>query len=299
MKLSICIPVYNFDVNLLIKTLKKEISEKRLAVEIIIIDDASDPEFVAVNKILETEVDHYIGLKENIGRSKIRNLFLDFAHSDYLLFLDCDGKINQSNFLTQYLQVIDSKKPNVVYGGRIVHGDKPLKNYNLRWEFATKRENLPIDIRKTHPYSSFQTNNFMIKRTVLLEHHFNEDITQYGYEDLVFAMLLRKEKIKVLHIDNPVINNDIETNDLFLCKSKQSAKSLSQLLKKNKDIDQFAEIKLAKAYLYLEKIHCIFLTEILYKISKRTIKKRLLSGKSSLRELDFYKLGELIHYMKK
>ncbi|MBQ0151402.1 MAG: glycosyltransferase, partial [Chryseobacterium sp.] len=106
MKLSICIPIYNFDVRKLVFDLKKEINRDSIDAEIILIDDASADKFKNYNQELQSQVDTFLLLDENLGRAKIRNLFLKYAQGDYLLFLDCDGKIINAQFLSKYLQFI-------------------------------------------------------------------------------------------------------------------------------------------------------------------------------------------------
>ncbi|GGG43574.1 glycosyltransferase family 2 protein [Epilithonimonas arachidiradicis] len=299
MKLSICIPVYNFDVNDLVNDLSNQIVSNQLDAEIILIDDASTKEFVEKNKLLESKVSRFIFLDKNIGRSKIRNLFTKYSTADYLLFLDCDGKIISQSFIKNYFDFINEKNPEVIFGGRKVSDTKPDSEFGLRWKFATERENLPVKERIKTPYSSFQTNNFIVRKTILEKVPFNESITQYGYEDLIFAKDLFKLKIKIDHIDNPVFNNDVESNSVFLEKADQSAKSLSQLIKKDKDVERISRIKLARAYFRLKKTGGIFLYRLIYKLSKSYIEKKLLEGNASLKALDFYKLGQLIGYMNK
>ncbi|SEQ28152.1 glycosyltransferase family 2 protein [Epilithonimonas lactis] len=299
MKLSICIPVFNFDVNELIDDLQNQIDSEKLDAEIILIDDASSQEFVNINKNLETKVSQFIFLEKNIGRSKIRNLFLKYTNSEYLLFLDCDGKVINENFLKTYFEFISRQNPDVIFGGRKVSEIEPDSEYGLRWKFATERENLPVDQRLKSPYLSFQTNNFVVRKSVLDKIRFNEGITQYGYEDLIFAKDLYNHQVKVDHIDNPIFNNDVETNVVFLAKADQSAKSLAQLINTDKNFDRVSEIKLAKAYLMMKKSGTVHLYQLLYKLFKSQIEKKLLTGNASLRALDFYKLGQLIGYMSK
>ena len=94
--LSVCIPVYNFNVTSLVEELSKQVRNLEVQVEIIIIDDCSLEAFRQVNeKACSRET--YIKLSENIGRSKIRNLFLEHAANEYLLFLDCDSVVISEN----------------------------------------------------------------------------------------------------------------------------------------------------------------------------------------------------------
>ena len=299
MRLSICIPVFNFDVNELINDLQSQIDCENLDSEIVLIDDASDQEFISINKNLQAKVSQFIFLDKNIGRSKIRNLFLKYAQSEYLLFLDCDGKIINENFLKTYFDFINNQNPDVIFGGRKVSEIEPDSEYGLRWKFATERENLPVSQRLKAPYLDFQTNNFVVKKSVLEKVRFNEGITQYGYEDLVFSKDLQDHQIKIDHIDNPIFNNDVESNISFLSKADQSAKSLAQLMRSDKNFERVSQIRLAKAYLLMKKTGIIFIYQLIYKLSKSQIEKKLLTGKASLKVLDFYKLGQLIDYMNK
>lgn len=297
MKLSICIPIFNFDVNELINDLQTQIDSEKLDAEIILIDDASNQEFVEINKNLDSKVSQFILLDNNIGRSKIRNLFLEHTNSEYLLFLDCDGKVINENFLKTYFDFINRQNPDVIFGGRKVSEIKPDSEFGLRWKFATERENLPVSQRVKAPYLDFQTNNFVVKKSILEKVPFNEGITQYGYEDLVFSKDLQDNQIIIDHIDNPIFNNDVESNVVFLSKADQSAKSLAQLIRKDENFERVSQIRLAKAYLLMKKTGIIYIYKLVYNLSKSRIEKELLTGKASLKVLDFYKLGQLIGYM--
>lgn len=299
MMLSVCIPVYNFDVTELITDIRNQINTDDLDAEIIFIDDASQEEMRQRNEIVKSLTDHYILLEKNIGRSKIRNLFLKYSKSDYLLFLDCDGKIITKGFIKNYINFINDHHPDVVYGGRTVNESKPDLRYGLRWKFAIERENLPVDVRKKSPYRDFQTNNFIVRKSVLENHPFDESIVQYGYEDLIFAKNLYKDKIKIEHIDNAIYNNDVETNEVFLKKADQSAKSLAHLIETDLDVRNSSNIKLAKAYALLKKTGGILIYKMFYKIMKPFIIRKLLSGKAELKTLDLYKLGQLIDHISK
>jgi len=299
MKLSVCIPVYNFDVRELIFDLKKEIKENLIDAEIILIDDASDEKFKTINKELQNEVKSFILLEKNIGRSKIRNLFLQYSEGDYLLFLDCDGKIIESNFLTIYVDFLRANRNvAVLYGGRTVIKKLDDKKYILRWKFAIERENLPISARNKKPYLSFQTNNFVIKRKTFTTINFNPEFENYGYEDLLFAMDLKSEQIKIHHIDNPIFNNDLESNDVYLLKVEESVESLYKMLKMSSLKLKITEIKLVKAYTFLQKMHFESLFLSFFNLIDVKIKKNLLSAQPDLRNLDLYKLGLLLKKMK-
>lgn len=297
MKLSICIPIYNFDVHNLVTSLHREIVKSDLDVEILLIDDASEKQYIEKNKDLESQVSQFILLNKNWGRSKIRNLFPTYSHADYLLFLDCDGKIMNDDFIKNYLDFIDKYQPEVVYGGRVVQENQPSQDYILRWKFAVERENIPLFKRLKMPYMAFQTNNFIVRKQILETFPFDENITQYGYEDLIFSEQLKKRGIKIHHIENPILNIDVEKNEIFLKKADESAKSLSQLIKADLSFSQSSDIKLVKIYSQLVKLKLTAIVTIFYKLLKPYLEKKLIKGQSSLTFLDVYKLGQLIGYM--
>lgn len=284
--------MYNFDVRELVSDLKKEIDTHQFDAEIILIDDGSETKFKQINKYLHDQVDQFIFLDKNIGRSLIRNLFLTYTKGDYLLFLDCDGKIINKEFLENYIQFIQ-KNPSskVIYGGRDVSAEFPDQKHFLRWKFATERENLPVEQRKEKPYLSFQTNNFIIKKEVLEKIRFNPEFQKYGYEDLLFAMDLKSEGIGIDHINNPIFNNDLEDNEVYLEKVKESIDSLSKMLEDQQLSSKLAEVKLVKAYNIINKMGLTVLFKMFFKLSRTTVEKQLLKGDMSLRYLDFYKLG--------
>jgi cellulose synthase/poly-beta-1,6-N-acetylglucosamine synthase-like glycosyltransferase len=299
MKLSICIPVYNFDVRELVFDLKKEIENNKIDAEIILIDDASEENFKIINSELQKEVQTFICLENNIGRARIRNLFLDFAKGDYFLFLDCDGKILSDTFLSTYVQFVKHNPGTfVVYGGRKVSDFPSNKNLLLRWKFAVERENLLVKTRLKNPFLSFQTNNFLIKKEIFRKIHFNPEFQQYGYEDLLFAMDLKVENIVIDHIDNSIFNDDLETNAEYLLKVKESIDSLSRMLQNENLKSRLAEIKLVKVYNRINKPVLKVLLIGLFQANKRNLEKLLLKGSINLKYLDFYKLGLLLQKMR-
>lgn len=290
MKISVCIPVYNFDVRELVFSLKKEIENTSLNVEIILIDDASEEEFIIKNQNLKERVNQFIFLEKNIGRSAIRNLFLKYSSGDYLLFLDCDAKIIHNNFIKKYIDfILENPETEVIYGGRIPTHDKPSDEFLLRWKYATERESLSIDERKKNPYLSFQSNNFIIKKKLFERFIFNQNLNKYGYEDLIFSMKL-KNKVKIFHIENYISNSDLESNSSFINKSEEASKNLS-IIYNSSDKELISEIKLVRFYekIKLWKIDKLFL--FFFRVNKKLIKKRLLSKNASIRILDVYKLG--------
>lgn len=294
MKLSICIPVYNFDVRALVFDLKKEIDNQRIDAEIILIDDASDDAFQSINKELHGQVEKLVFLDENMGRSRIRNLFLQYSSGEYLLFLDCDVKIAGETFLWNYISEIQ-KQPDLelIYGSFIID---PQYASTLRNRYSVERE--IFFGNRSNDFSLFKTVNFVISRQVFEKFPFNETLTEYGYEDFVFAKLLEKNKIKFLAITNPVIHVDDTSNAVFLRKAEIGMESLFMLSKDPQNRGYIKDIKVYKVAAILKRFGIIPLFLSIYKVFEKRVRTNLLSEKPGIRCFDFYKLAVLVRKMK-
>ncbi len=137
------------------------------------------------------------------------------------------------------------------------------------------------------------TNNFLINKNVLKEIRFDERLLNYGHEDTLFGFLLRKNNISITHIDNPVLNGDIETNPEYICKTNESVKNLVQILQfLEYDKELIHSISLLKFYNKIKKgnafIHISFI------LFKPLIVFLLRNGYVNLYLFDYYKLGILI-----
>ena len=289
MKLSVCIPVYNFDVQELVNSLKKEIIKAQLNAEIILIDDASTKDFVSVNEPLIKIANQFIFLEKNIGRSAIRNLFLKYASGNFFLFLDCDAKIISENFLQNYLQFIEKNKDTkVIFGGFEVEQG----TLTLRKKYSLEREIIPLEKRKKAPYSSFRGINFLVKKEILQQFSFDENLKNYGYEDLIFSKKLEQNKVFIHQIENPVLHSDEETTDIFLSKTKIAIQNLRKIHKNNPDFVR--DMKLIKTYQKIKDKRLLSIYKIFFKISKLLLINKLHQKNPNLRYFDLYKLGLLI-----
>ncbi len=292
--LSICIPIYNFNVIDLIEKLHAQLLKIDKPCEIICIDDCSDKQFEEKNNETCNKFSRYIVLQKNIGRAKIRNLFLNYAKYDYLLFLDCDSKLISDNFLLKYSEAIVNNYCQVICGGRIYNETKPPGSLHLRWKYGRFTESKPFKTRQINPYKSFMTNNFVVDRKVLENIKFNEELVYYGHEDTLFGFQLLKNKIIIKHIDNPVLNGNLECNREYLNKTELGLKNLVNILQLlNCDPAFINEVKILKVYFKLQKKHLLWLIALIFALLKPLIKFLLANGIANLILFDFYKLGFL------
>ncbi|MGE0561867.1 MAG: glycosyltransferase family 2 protein [Flavobacteriales bacterium] len=293
--LSILIPIYNFDVVDFVKDLSNQASACKIDFEILCVDDGSITEFKTKNKelsILNNVI--YTELPQNIGRSKIRNLLAEKAQFEYLLFLDCDSKTNNSLFVRNYIENL--KPGTVVYGGRNYANEAPsVKEIHFRWWYGVNREAISDRERRKQPYGSFMTNNFLIPKGIFNSIKLDEMLEGYGHEDTVFGLELKARKIPVLHIENPLCHIGLEGLHEFLQKTKEGIKNLHQLIQLGK-VDE--SIKLYRFYKLVNKLGLSNKIWKYYTKNKLAIEQKLTEKEPNLRWFDIYKLGYLISLTK-
>ncbi len=287
--ISICIPVYNYDVRQLVTTLSRQVAHVDVPCEIVLIDDGSYEEYKKINRsVCNREI--YVELPENVGRSKVRNLFLEYAKYQYLLFLDCDSLIVSDNFLKKYADSFSGDEVNVVCGGRIYPPDKPSREYLLRWKYGTLRESRTLDQRRSAPARSFMSNNFLIHRKILAKFPFDERITQYGHEDTLLGFVLKKNHINITHISNPVLNGELEINSEYLRKNTESIKNLGAILDYVEyDPEFIADIGLLQFYQKIKPVAPFI--RFIYRIIGPVVRFFLKKGWVTLWMFNFFKLG--------
>lgn len=291
--ISICIPIFNHDVRPLVEALRSQADRCSDEVEIVCLDDGSRPEFKKTNQILG-EICHYVEMPKNMGRSRIRNRFLDYVsgNTDYLIFMDCDLKVVDDHFLERY-QESTLEKPDVVVGSHIYADHCPGKRFRLHYVNGVGRTSKPAIERNRMPNKSFMTGNFMIRRDILEQYPFDEAIEGYGHEDTLMGFRLMKSGITVRHIDNPLLAEDLDTNDVYLSKIRHSIINLVKISKEVADPEFDEQVNLLVFWKKMERMHLDSIVEPLFRRLCSWMESRFLKGKGSVALFQFYKLGYL------
>lgn len=287
--LSILIPVYNYNVDKLVSAIMKQCQKEKIIFEVLVYDDNSSEKFKNKNKFLSNIFGvNYLELSENMGRAKIRNWLAKSGLHENLLFLDCDSKIIAKDFIKNYINNIN--QADLISGGRVYNKKAPRAiSKTLHWKYGTKRESRNAKVRNTQKVNYFHSNNFMIKRDVMSKFLFDQNISGYGYEDLIFAKKLDDKGYTILHIDNPVEHLGLEKSSDFLRKNLNAVHNLKALQKKDRSI----KIRFNKVTDFVLK----------YKLEKRLTsyyqknEKRILENLNSKNpKLYYFDLYRLYHY---
>lgn len=286
--LSILIPTYNYNVVPLVLELHKQCFECEIDFEIFCQDDASKLFFEENKKINGLKYCRFSKNNSNLGRGKNINLLAEKAQFEWLLIMDCDTFPKENHFIQKYITQVN-KNEKIVYGGIVYKKEKPEKEKLLRWIYGNKREALSLKVRNEKPNSRALTSNLLINKKLFLETLFDESITKYGYEDLVFLSDLEKKGILVTHIENTTYHLGLETSQQFLEKTKIALENL-KIISKSRSFN-VSDSKLLEFCVLLKRLYLSTLISFIFKKTERIIERNLLSKKPSLLLFDFYKLG--------
>ncbi len=292
MEISLLIPVFNYDIVALVHSMKSAMDKVPEFIEILIGDDGSSSENKEKYHSLEGAGVRVISSKKNIGRAAIRNRLALEAKGDHLLFIDADTMMigTAEAYFKNWLPFLTSAK--VLCGGILYHESPPGDpDKLLRWKYGRNKEQLKASDRNKHPHSGFSTFNVVFEKSVFSKIRFDEELKQYGHEDTLMGYQLKKAGIGILHVDNGLLHEGLESNKEFLSKTKLGIENLSVLYDKVTDKKTFSEtVKILRTYNRLRFFRLTFiLTGIFIKYRDR-MEIRLDSKKISLILFRFYKI---------
>lgn len=165
-------------------------------------------------------------------------------------------------------------------------------NLRYRYEKAYEQKNTPQD-RQCHATKHFRTTNFLAHKDIMMEHSFDENFVQYGYEDVLFGKSLAMDHIVITHIDNPITLDFFESNSEFLDKTEQSLRTLYTFRNQLKGYSQLLETAEK-----IKKLHLQKLVNAAYFLVGQRIKKHLQGNNPSIFLFNVYKLMYYIHHEK-
>ena len=289
--ISILIPTYNFNTLPLVQELHKQILVENIKFEIIVQDDASPiNENTKINsKINQLEYCRFERNETNLGRGQNRNALVTKAQYDWILLMDCDMFPKSKNFIKIYLKSIQKEDRKAVFGGIIYFDEKPKDDDVLRWIFGKNREEIPLKKRLTNPYHYTLISNILVQKKWVMDHPFDQNIYNYGYEDVVFILGFKSNDIPITHIENPAFHLNLEKSKVFLDKTHHSLLNLKHII--DKKIIEPNDTALIKMYTRIEKLKLVKTVAFIFKIFRKSIIKNLLSKNPSIFLFDVYRLG--------
>lgn len=299
MNLSICIPIYNYDVTRLVSSLCAQAEMESCNYEVILMDDCSQ-KCQKENALLDSLPRvSYIKLPQNIGRSAIRNQLAKRAQYEYILFMDCDTAVLDDQFIHRYISTTQNNTADVIIGGYHYNKEKPDRRHLLRWTYGIHREEKSANVRNLHPQRSFSTFNFLIKKSIFDTIQFNESILTYGHEDTIFGWEMKKMGFTFLHIQNPATHLVYEETNDFLQKTESSLQNLWKIYQNITEKEEFIhDIKILRYLENIQRNRLLTLTCFSLGLCRNMMHRNLFSSHPSLIVYDLYKLNILCHIAK-
>lgn len=286
--ISILIPCYDYNALKLVENIEKQALLLNINFEIICIDDGSfslkNENNQKINSLVNAK---FYEAKKNIGSIKNRLLLAEKAKYDLLIFLDVDCIPASDNFLKNYINYSANSK--VIFGG-CIYNNKLEPERSLRFKFGVLREANSSFNRNKEPYKYISSRNFLSEKNIIIKILKNIKNNSYG-NDYIFGAMLKKNKIDVSHIDNPVIVNNIDENEVFLKKTRDALKNLMHSYKA--DELEFHDITILKAYNFLE---IFFLKKLFLNITnpiENMIYKNIRGNDPKMILFDIYRLRYL------
>lgn len=224
--ISVLIPTYNQPCLELVSQLQAQLEQAAVPYEIIVADDGSTDERTVEANLGIATLGHcqYIVRKENAGRAAIRNFLAQEAQYDLLLFIDSDMILVDDQYIRRYLA---AECDSVLDGGVRIVGDEDEWWGNLRYLYEKAEEpHHTAQERQRTPYQHLHTANLLIRRELMLKYPFDERFRHYGYEDVLLGKTLRRHRVAIRHIDNPLGFSTFESNADFVAKTEEGLRTL-------------------------------------------------------------------------
>jgi glycosyltransferase involved in cell wall biosynthesis len=288
--ISICIPAYNCEVEALVCTLQQQIDSLQLTAEVLVLDDCS-PNPINIKKSHASV--RLLRNEQNLGRAKTRNKLIQEAQGDFLLFLDGDSLIISSDYLKKWVAQRNTMgKFSSCFGGSVYQTEEPPYTHLLRWMVSCEKESRP-PIERSKKAFGFKTNNVLISKAITNQLQFNEALNGYGHEDTLFGFELEALGYNISHIDNPVKNAILDTNQDFLIKTKEALANLIRCINLATNSPAFIQhVTLLKTYFRLKRYFMLPLLRVYAWFFIKSISRNLENGKSvgMVWRYDLYKL---------
>lgn len=294
MTLSVLIPTYNHKCYTLVNDLQSQLRQTGVEYEVVVADDGSRDQVSVIANLRINELPRcrYILRKQNTGRAAIKNFLAHEAVGDWLLYLDSDAEVTDSDYIGRLLEAVNHAGGAQVIMGGLRHADtmpSPDVSLRYRYEKAADRHRSAAE-RSMNPYSHLTPFNMCIRRDVMLAIEFDEQCRDYGYEDTLFGVTLQNKGVKVTHIDNPLLHTGLESNAIYLRKTETALRTLLYLGDK-----MVPYSRVGHAMLRLQRWHLSTATGVMFRLSRHLLRHNLFGRNPDLKVFSLYKLGYICY----
>ena len=289
-QLSILIPVYNQVCVELVNRLHEQAVNLGIDFEILVADDGSTvPSCIEANSAIGNLSNcSFLRQPENMGRAAIRNYLARESSLAYLLYIDSDMTVISDDFISRYIACLPAQ---VVDGGVAIIADSDEQKQLLRYRYEKAEEpHHTASERQKTPYQHLHTANLLIARELMLQHPFDERLRHYGYEDVLLGKTLQRQRIPILHIDNPLGFCIFESNADFVAKTEEGLRTLYQF---RSDLRGYSRLLTLVSGIHIPAI--LWLMRLWHRMFGAIERRNLCGSRPYLLVFKLYRLG---YYLK-
>ena len=127
-------------------------------------------------------------------------------------------------------------------------------------------------------------------KDIFQTNRFDENITNYGYEDVLFGKGLQKKGIRLKHIDNPVYMSHYENNEHYVEKTEEALRTLKMI---SANIGDFSPI--VNTYVLLKRLYLLSITKCILNLLIKQLRTNICGESPKLLYFKMYKLGYYIN----
>lgn len=167
--------------------------------EMVIVNDGSTDATYQKIKLIKSNHDNVVVVnnKVNKGLGASRNIGVNKAKGEYILYLDCDDTVYDNTTLYKVNQIIEKQSPDIIYMGvQYIGGSNQV--YLPNKENSTKEARLACDMHFAVSSKCFKR-DFLIKNDI----SFLEDTY---YEDMLYSMKCTILASKITYGEFPFYN---------------------------------------------------------------------------------------------
>lgn len=288
MLLSVLIPTCNYRCYRLVAELHRQLEQSGVEYEIIVAEDGSRDQVSIISNLRISELANcrHVIRRDNVGRAAIRNYLASEAKGEWLLFIDSDAVVVRDNFIASYLSSMESAA-DIVSGDLVNPEQMPSPGVSLRYRYEKSYEPMrSAVVRSKSPYDRLTTFNLMMRRSLWSQIPFDEDCVEYGYEDTLMGIELKRSGKNVLHIDNPLMHVGFERNEVYLSKVETSLRTLHGI----KDRVQ-GETRMTSLHDRIDRLGLLWMLRLAFVLSRPMLRRNLLGNRPDMTVFSFYKLG--------
>lgn len=264
---TVIIPVYNQLEQLLItlNAFNNQTKKGKDDLEVIVVDDGSEQQVSEIIKKFKFEFLIKVVRQSNGGRAKARNLGIENASKDIVIFCDAD-RVPRNDFVKKHIESHSSEEERLVIGDIrevYISNTKTLPDFFLQTvEKLDRRSRVPAYPRmisnlydkegKTDsfiPWIGTFTGNMSVSRKALNQvGRFDERFKQWGFEHFELGLRLFKDGVSFVRTESAINYHIAHTRNLQIMDQclKESIDLMLEMHPGHKDIVNLADFMFGK-----------------------------------------------------